>query len=205
MTYSICLIFIALILFEVGDDLYFMGGTIADRKEHKEDWSCPGKIYAAKLPKTYLDPIQLEVLKDGLTRNHGYSRSNDRHCGYFSSDEGVFKITPPSSTEATWNIEQIMEGMVSEIALIDIDQDGIEEMITIEPFHGNAIHIYKLNGETPERVYTYPYDIDFAHTLVSTTIHGVPSFVGGIRRVNLICLLFSGLMVSLLRRLLIKE
>ncbi len=171
-------------LFEVGDDVYFMGGTIADRKEHKEDWSCPGKIYAAKLPKNLLDPIPLEVLKDGLTRNHGYSRSNDRQCGYFSSDEGVFKIVPPSSTQVEWHIEQIMEGMVSEIALIDIDQDGIEEMITIEPFHGNAIHIYKLNGEVPERVYTYPHEIDFAHTLVSTTIHGVPSFVGGIRRIE---------------------
>jgi hypothetical protein len=171
-------------LYEVNGDVYFLGCTIAHVKEHKEDWSSPGKVYAAKLPKDLNEPIQLEVIKEGLTRNHGYSRSLDKTCGYIASDEGVFKITPPSVDKPHWDIKHILEGMVSEIALIDIDHDGVEEMITIEPFHGNAIYIYKLIEGAYQRVYTYPFEIDFAHTLVSTYLHGVPSFVGGIRRVS---------------------
>jgi hypothetical protein len=171
-------------LYEVDGDVYFFGCTIAHVKEHKEDWTSPGKVYVAKLPKDLNEPIHLEALKEGLTRNHGYSRSLDKSCGYIASDEGVFKVTPPSLNHPQWEINQILQGRVSEIAFIDIDHDGVEEMITIEPFHGNAIYIYKLiNGEY-QRVYTYPYEIDFAHTLVSTYLHGVPSFVGGIRRIN---------------------
>jgi len=171
-------------LYEVGDDVYFFGATIAESKEHKEDWTHPGKVYVAKLPHDLNQPINLEVIKDGLTRNHGYSRSNDMSCGYFSSDEGVFKVTPPNAHNNTWEVTQILKGMVSEIAFIDIDNDGLEEMITIEPFHGNAIHIYKLVDDEYSKVYTYPHEIDFAHTLVATHLHGVPSFVGGIRRIN---------------------
>lgn len=171
-------------VYEVEGNLYFFGCTIAHVKEHKEDWRSPGKVYAAKLPIDLNEPFELEVIKEGLTRNHGYSRSNDKTCGYIASDEGVFKVEPPSSQKPEWTFTHILQGMVSEIALIDIDKDGIEEMITIEPFHGNAIHIYKLVDGEYERVYTYPYVIDFAHTLVATQLNGVPSFVGGIRREN---------------------
>ena len=38
--------------------------------------------------------------------------------------------------------------------------------------------------DTWERVYTYPTEIDFAHTLVGGTLCGVNSFIGGVRRVN---------------------
>ena len=60
--------------------------------------------------------------------------------------------------------------------------------MTIEPFHGNQIHVYKeLNGKY-DRVYTYPNEIDFAHALVGTSLCNKSCFVAGIRRVN--CELF---------------
>ena len=40
-----------------------------------------------------------------------------------------------------------------------------------------------IDGKYTE-IYAYPYEIDFAHTLVGTTLCGVPSFVGGVRRVD---------------------
>jgi hypothetical protein len=42
--------------------------------------------------------------------------------------------------------------------------------------------IYKLIDGKYTEIYAYPYEIDFAHTLVGTTLCGVPSFVGGVRR-----------------------
>jgi hypothetical protein len=54
--------------------------------------------------------------------------------------------------------------------------------MTIEPFHGNVIKIYKKINGIYKDVYSYPYVIDFAHTLVGTQIRGINSFVGGVRR-----------------------
>lgn len=171
-------------LLSVEDRVYLLAATIAEKKEHKEDWSSPGKIYVAQLPKDLNDSFELEVLVEGLFRNHGCYLANDHSCAYFASDEGILKVSPPQQANETWKIERILEGRISEMAFSDLDGDGVEEMITIEPFHGNAIYIYKQEANVFKRVYEYPHEIDFAHTLVGTTIRGVNSFVGGIRRVN---------------------
>lgn len=54
--------------------------------------------------------------------------------------------------------------------------------MTIEPFHGNSIQIYKKEENGYKKVWTYDNTIDFAHTLVGTTLCGKPSFVAGVRR-----------------------
>lgn len=46
---------------------------------------------------------------------------------------------PPDSPDGEWRVEKILEGQVGEIAFADIDGDGLEEMMTIEPFHGNSM------------------------------------------------------------------
>jgi len=171
-------------LLSVEDRVYLLAATIAETKEHKEDWSVPGKIYYAELPKDLNESFELKVLAEGLFRNHGCYLANDQSCAYFASDEGIFKVTPPQTQTGEWTVEHILEGRISEMAFSDLDNDGVEEMITIEPFHGNAIYIYKQDGKDFKRVYEYPHEIDFAHTLVGTKIRGVNSFVGGIRRLN---------------------
>ena len=168
-------------LYEDQGKIYFVGATIATTKKDKEDWSSPGKIYAAQLPNDLNEPLKLEVIAEGLTRNHGYSRSPQNDGGYFTCDQGIFKVTVPS-VSGKWQIEKIMDKAVGEIAIVDIDNDGIEELMTIEPFHGNVIKIYKKIDGIYKDVYSYPYVIDFAHTLVGTQIRGINSFVGGVRR-----------------------
>ena len=165
---------------------YFIGATIANTKKDKEDWSDPGKIYTAILPEDLNEGLKLEVLADGMAKNHGYFRytKNNEICGYFTSDAGIKKITPPLTKDGKWQIEQILDGCISEVAVIDIDGDGEEELMTIEPFHGNTIKIYKKIAGKYEDVYTYANEIDFAHTLVGAELLGVPTFLAGIRRVN---------------------
>lgn len=163
---------------------YFVGATIADDKDFKDDWSRSGSIYYGVLPEDPTEGVELKVLGKGYFRNHGYYKDyeGDKPVGYFTSDQGIIKVTPFADKE--WEIEQILDTPIGEVALLDIDSDGTKEMITIEPFHGDSIKIYKNTANGYEAVYEYPHKIDFAHTLVGTTLRGVPSFVGGIRREN---------------------
>lgn len=161
---------------------YFIGATIATSKQNKDDWSVPGKIYVGVLPDDLSNGIEVEILVDGLYRNHGYWKDSDDNCGYFGSDQGILKVSPPKYRGGNWDCEHILDGEIGEIASIDIDGDGAKEIMTIEPFHGNLIHIYKeINGRYT-RVYTYDQEIDFAHTLVGDTLCGIPTFLAGVRR-----------------------
>jgi hypothetical protein len=168
----------------VDNELYFLGATIAEKKEHKEDWTYPGKIYSAKCPNNFNEPFKLDIIVEGLTRNHGYCRSRTHNGGYFSSDNGIIKVTAPSYINDQWLVEKIQEGQFSEIAFSDINNDGIDEMLTIEPFHGNSIKLYQKKNEMYHEIYHYPLEIDFAHTLVGTKIFNKNCFIGGIRRIN---------------------
>lgn len=171
-------------IYNVNGNNYLICATIARDKDNKEDWSKPGQVYGALLPDDLSQPIELIELLDGCYRNHGYTKGiyEGKTCGFFGSDQGIYRIIPPY--DGKWSVEKIHEGNVSEIAFSDLDGDGIEEMMTIEPFHGNNVKIYKNVDGTYKEVYQYPNKIDFAHALVGTTLCGVNSFVVGIRRVN---------------------
>lgn len=169
-------------IFEVDEVYYVICATIAKDKHGKDDWSEAGQIYVGKLPNNLNEGIKLELLADGFYRNHGYSRAmyKGKEVGYFASDNGVFRVVPPYDKE--WKIEKVMDGKISEVAFNDLDGDGVDEMITIEPFHGNSIKIYKNNNDKYEQVYEYKNEIDFAHSLVADTICGIKSFICGVRR-----------------------
>ena len=111
---------------------YFIGATIATAKQNKEDWSVPGRIYVGELPEDLNEGIQIEVLMDGLYRNHGYYRDAQHTCGYFGSDQGIVKVTPPAHRGGQWQVEYVLSGTIGEIAVLDIDGDGEQEIMTIE-------------------------------------------------------------------------
>lgn len=166
---------------EKDSELYVVAATIADTKEHKEDWSVGGSIYIGKLSEAIFD-LKLELFKTNLFRNHGFSKQikDGKEYIYFGSDEGLFRLSPSED----WKFEQLMEKPIGEMAVLDINQDGVDEIITIEPFHGDVINIYEFKDGKYEVVYTYPHKINFAHSLVATTFRNVPTFVGGVRREN---------------------
>lgn len=174
-------------IYHVDGKDYVICATIARDKKDKEDWTRPGQIYVGEIPSDLENNnVVLKELVDGCFRNHGYSRStyNGNVCGYFSSDQGVLRVIPPLNGE-DWKVEKILDGKIGEIALVDIDNDGKMEMMTIEPFHGNEIKVYHLDDSNNyKEVYKYPNEIDFAHTLVGTNLCGKNCFVAGIRRVN---------------------
>lgn len=171
-------------IYTVNGQNYVVAATIADDKDHKEDWSRPGSIYVAKLPEDPTVGLDFEKIGTGYFRNHGYCQFEGN--GYFGSDQGLLKLTPHADKK--WELEMILEGQIGEAAFIDVNNDGKAELMTIEPFHGDTMKIYQETDNGYEEVFKYPYEVDFAHTIVGDTLNGINCFVGGVRRVN--CELF---------------
>jgi hypothetical protein len=169
-------------LLTVGSRHYFLGCTLATTKESKEDWSDPGKIWVGEF--TGAGPLQVQVLKAGLTKNHGYSRltREDRLSGLVTCEQGAFEVSPPAFPGAEWAITQLMDWPVSDISAVDIDGDGELEFATIEPFHGSHFRVYKRIDGVFRRVFEHPETSDFYHVVVGTTLAGRPVFLGGCRR-----------------------
>ncbi len=163
---------------------YILAATLCSSKKDKDDWSDPGKVYAGILPDNLNEPIELTVLKDGLTKNHGYSRTKFQgiDSGIVSCEEGVFAFTPPIKKELNWTCTKLLDKPVSDIALVDIDEDGNHEIITIESFHGGFFKIYKFINGAYEEVYQYPFIRNFGHVVWGGMLRGKPTIIGAYRR-----------------------
>jgi hypothetical protein len=169
-------------LLSVGGRNYFIGCTLATTKESKEDWSNPGKIWVGEF--TGPGPLQLTVLKDGLSKNHGYSRltRDGVMSGLVTCAQGAFEVTPPQAAGAEWALTQLMDWPISDISAIDIDGDGELEFATIEPFHGEYFRVYKKIDGSFKKIYEHPEITEFYHVVVGTTLAGRRVFIGGCRR-----------------------
>jgi len=167
----------------VGEVNYLICATLCSTKQFTDDWSDPGKIYVGVLPDDLSQTIELKVIKEGLTKNHGYARAiwNGKTSSMITCEEGVFAITPPQSPNGDWTIETVLERPVSDIAVIDIDGDGIDELVTIEPFHGGNFLINKKIGDHYEVVYKYPQEMEFGHVVWGGKLRGIPTIIGGYR------------------------
>ncbi len=152
---------------------YLVAATIKGGHNHHDDWSIPGKIYAGALDNSF-SPPHLESVLEGVTRNHGFFKASNQDGEYvvISGDQGVFNVFPPNKKSSEWKSEKLLDKPVSDIYFIDLDGDGIDEMITLAPFHGDELAIYKNNGGSYELVYTHPEKIGFAHALWGGVVHG---------------------------------
>lgn len=165
---------------------YFVGAALHSGKEDKEDWSKPGKIFVAEIPKDLDGDIKIELtlLHEGLTKNHGFNKGvwGGREVVFVASDEGVLAVIPPEMGKAEWTLEQIFSHPVSDVAAIDLDVDGEVEFALLSPFHGNQFDIFKkIDGEY-KSVFQYSKQLDFYHAIFADTFNGVPSVVIGARK-----------------------
>lgn len=117
--------------------------------QNPEIWRSPGKIQVCVLSEdlSTVDeehPLQFEVLKEGLLKNHGYCKAEVDSVlrSYVAANEGVFECTPPESAEGTWEIKQVLDEASSDMAFADFDNDGELEMLTISPLHKQWRRLY---------------------------------------------------------------
>lgn len=167
---------------------YLIACTIKSGHKYKDDWSNPGKVYTAVLPDNFdnfddENQLPLEVIKDGMPKNHGYTRhmKNRLQSAVISCENGVYLFTPPDNVNGKWTIEELISTPASDALLLDFNEDGVEELLVFSPFHGNNLAIYnKINGRY-EMSYIPPEKTEFLHAIYESTVCGKPAAIVGYR------------------------
>lgn len=177
-------------IIERGGVHYLIACTIKSAHEYKDDWRFPGAIYVGELPEDLEEygpdnQIPMTCLKDGLLKNHGYFTINTPEGDYslVGTENGCFKVTPPDEKGGEWTVEQLTDAPTSDMALADFDGDGKEEMITITPFHGDQIEIWRPDGEGKYRkVWDCPFKTEMAHSIWARDFYGQQAAIIGHRK-----------------------
>jgi len=168
----------------VKDAIFLIAATLCENKDFKEDWSKPGIVSICQLPHDFSQRCELKPLIKNITKNHGMfvGKHNKKDVVLITGEEGVYEIYLPDDPNSEWKYERILDNEVSDISVFDIDEDGQDELITIEKFHGNSMKIYKYISGNYKLVYEFP--ISLGHVIWSGNIFGKPSIILGYREAN---------------------
>jgi len=158
--------------------------------EYKEDWTKPGRVFAAVLPSdlsSYNENNQLPLteIKSGLTKNHGYClvKENDYDTALVTCEQGVFQFVPPANEGGDWEIRKLLDVPTSDAVLCDFDNDGKLELGCMSPFHGETLSIYHMNNDGAyEKVWEYPEPCEFLHAIWAGELLGKQTWVVGYRK-----------------------
>jgi len=155
--------------------------SLCGGKTLQDDWSQPGAVYAGPIPKDPSNSWFLEPVLEGISKNHGMhvASIDQRQVVMISGKEGLFTLSIPSKQESQWEYEQLLEHEVSDVYSYDIDGDNELEIITIEPFHGNRLVIYKRLSKKWRSV--FETCLDFGHVVWAGEILDQPAVLGGCR------------------------
>ncbi|MBT3272630.1 MAG: hypothetical protein HN368_05715 [Spirochaetales bacterium] len=172
-----------------GSESFLIAATVCGGKDFQDDWSKPGAVYAAQFPGSIAGPWEAQKIFDGIHRNHGMSTGQYQgiESAFVSADEGIFAISPPLAGDDLWKIDRLFDKAVSEFCFADLDGDGEDELAVIEPFHGDAMTIYKKIGSTWTRVFSM--ELGFGHGLWTGKLTGEAVVIAGNRSgtKNLVC------------------
>lgn len=176
-------------ILESEGEYYLIACALKSGHEYKDDWSQPGKVYVAKLPKDLSgyheqNQLKLDVLKEDMLKNHGYYKvvENGVASALVSCESGVYRIYPPTTSDNQWKEEQVLDSPASDATMIDLDGDGELELVVISPFHGDEASIYKKVEGKYEKVYQYPEKADFLHAIWSGKLAGKTVVILGHRK-----------------------
>lgn len=168
---------------------YLIACTLKSGHEYKDDWSMPGKVYAAVLPEDLScfdddHQLKLTVIKENMLKNHGYYRvcSQGVETAVISADSGVYQFTPPEKGSEQWEITPLIKEAASDAVLLDLDGDGEKELAVISPFHGDKISIWKKTAGEFKEVYAYEKQAEFCHAIYGGPLCGKQTLVIGHRK-----------------------
>lgn len=167
---------------------YLFSATVSRYKEDPADWSQPGQVFLTVPDNPNPEKWSTRLLSDSIFRNHGMIKAiiDSKQVICVSGAEGIFAFTPDENNKI--KTIQVFNKEVSEFTFLDMDSDGNNELITIEPFHGNSLNIYKNTHKGWEKIYNAP--LSFGHGLSSGLLAGIPSVAVGNRSEDASLLLF---------------
>lgn len=127
--------------------------SIRGRDGERGEWHDPGSLWCYDLPDHPINGTwEHHLIDGGLRINHGLSigdvDGDGRDDILISSREGLIWYEPPSdSTAGEWGRWVISEQETSDAFAVDLDGDGVNEILSIEPWHGNNLVWYKASGD----------------------------------------------------------
>lgn len=165
---------------------YLLCCILTTTDQEQADWNFSGKLMAAQLTADFKVPVRFSDIAKKMTKNHGYCRVNRNgySMAYTACDEGVFEVIPPKSENLDWTVHKVLDAHASDVAVCDIDNDGQDEIATIEPFHGTDFVVYHRNGNSYSEIYRYPEKMDFVHVIWGGVLNGRNVFLGGCRKMG---------------------
>jgi len=167
---------------------YFLAATVKSAHAFDDDWTCPGRVWAAELPEDLSaynedNQLQMKAVISGLFRNHGFTKiqNEDGESVLVAADNGVINLIPPKSKGGEWTYKTLIDEPASDMVMIDFDEDGEDEILTFTPFHGNILSIYKKYDHTYKKIYTHPKTLEFLHAKWGGKLLGKPTALIGYR------------------------
>ncbi len=161
-----------------GGKHYLVAITVSRHKEGEGDWSLPGEVHVIDLEHCEIRRWRSAVVENSISKLHGICRTrvNGSDVICFCGSEGIFYL---SREGEDWSVKQMFYKGVSELSFMDLDGDGLDELVTIEPFHGNFLNVYKQDGAnwTPR----FRTELSYGHGLSAGIFKSEPTIVVGNR------------------------
>jgi len=174
-----------------GESRYLLAASLAEDKKGAADWSRPGAVYAAVLDgddgalKLTAQPVLA-----GIHKNHGFVQADfeGRRTLLIGAAEGLFAVDLEASGRE-WSSRLVLPQEISEMAVFDLDGDGAEELVTIEPFHGSALRAYRRT--TGGWHAFWETELDFGHCVLAGMFNGRRSVIASSRAGSRSLLMFQ--------------
>lgn len=159
---------------------YLFISTVSRHKQEPADWSQPGEVFLSVLIDPSSPVWEAKRVMGGIFRNHGMLKASvgGQETICVSGAEGIFSLLPDEDGGGV-QVTQLFDKEVSEFAFIDLDGDGLDELVTIEPFHGNCLKVYKSSSTGWEEKYNA--SLSFGHGLSAGRLTGAPAIAVGNR------------------------
>lgn len=157
--------------------LFLLGCALCEDKDFQDDWSKPGAIWAARVPDNLDSEWHMTKVFEGLTKNHGLFIDDEKYV-YITSENGVMKFDFSNYDEG----ESMFPELISTTPTSDISilhDDSTSYVGTIEPFHGDLLHLYSMNKNRYESIFTR--QINFGHVVWVGKIQGKKAIIYGNR------------------------
>ena len=171
---------------ERGGRYYLIVCTLKSAHAFDGDWTCPGRVWVAPLPEDLRqynaeNQLKMKPLLSGLYKNHGFEICRDANGSFavIGCENGVYQVTPPVGPEDDWTWEQLFDRPTSDMLYLDFDGDGERELLTLAPFHGDELSVWKRSDGVFREVWRHPKRLPFLHAIWGAEIGGrVYGFIG---------------------------
>lgn len=164
---------------ETSGKIFLVLASVSKHKEDPSDWSQAGETHIISLDKIPSGKWKTELVDAGTNRNHGMTKTriDDKETVCISGAEGILAVVQGSDDQ--WGLRKVFDREVSEMVFIDLDGDGKDELVTIEPFHGDTLNIYK--KQEGEWDLKFSDKLSFGHGLSGGMFHSEPVIIAGNR------------------------